>query len=95
MLRAEEEGLITIAVDMPEDSLELFVDALYRCVEAQDYGTVATAWNKLRKEIVQSLVKDHLLPSGSKWLREHLKSEAEDYIAEYCGKQLEYVGGSH
>jgi transcription elongation factor SPT6 len=91
ILRAEEEGLITIDVNIPDDSLELFTDAMYRCVEAKDYGTVATAWNKLRKEVVQGLVKDHLLPSGSKWLREHMKSEAEDYVAEHCGKQLEYV----
>ena len=91
MLRAEEEGLITIDVHIPDDSLELFADAMYRCVEAKDYGTVATAWNKLRKEVVQGVVKDHLLPVGSKWLREHMKSEAEDYVAEHCGKQLEYV----
>lgn len=91
ILKAEEEGLIEISFDVAESQIGGFSGALERCCISTDYGEVATKWNELRKEICQELVKDHLIPMGSKWVKEYLRSQAEDFVAEHCRQELEYV----
>ncbi|EAL22689.1 hypothetical protein CNBB1380 [Cryptococcus deneoformans B-3501A] len=89
MLKAEEEGLINIAFDIREDMLASFTDALIRCCRSNDYGEIASAWNEVRMEVCNTLVKKHLMPMASKWIKEHLRTQAEEYIAERCREELE------
>jgi transcriptional accessory protein Tex/SPT6 len=91
MLKAEEEGLITISIDVREDSTLMFIGPLVQCVRSNDYGEVATAWNELRQEICHEVVRKHLIVMAGKWAKEHLKGEAEEYVAESCRMELEYV----
>lgn len=91
MLKAEEEGLITISISVAAMERSQFVDALLRCATTNDYGSVASAWNELRKEICEQTFDQHLGPSASKWAREHLRSMAEEFVAERCRMELEFV----
>lgn len=91
MLQAEEEGLIRIEVQVQEPQTESFIDTLVRCSRSDEYGEISKEWNELREAVCRDLVKRLLLPMGSKWIREHLRGEAEDYVAERCRLELEFV----
>lgn len=91
MLKAEEEGLIKIHIEVGEAEKEPFLNALWRCVKTNDYGEAASAWNELRKEICTDLFDNHLIPAAAKWAREVLRSYAEDFVAEGSRQELEYV----
>jgi transcription elongation factor SPT6 len=56
---------------------------------------VATAWNALRQQICDDAVKKFLVPHSVKWLKEHLKRQAEEFVAERCRMELEYVSLLH
>ncbi|WVR05399.1 transcription elongation factor SPT6 [Kwoniella sp. DSM 27419] len=89
MLRAEEEGLITITLEADEAQVQSFAETLVRCCRSNDYGEISTAWNELRAEICSTVTRDYLVPSACKWLKEHLKSEAEEFVSERCRMELE------
>ncbi|WRT67313.1 transcription elongation factor SPT6 [Kwoniella shivajii] len=89
MLRAEEEGLITISIEADEMQVQSFVETLVRCCRSNDYGEISTAWNELRAQICSDVTRKFLVPSAGKWLKEHLKSEAEEFVAERCRMELE------
>jgi hypothetical protein len=91
MLQAEEEGLIRIEVQVQEPQTESFVGTLVRCSRSDEYGEISKEWNELREAVCRDLVNRLLLPMGSKWIREHLRGEAEDYVAERCRLELEFV----
>ncbi|WWD16106.1 transcription elongation factor SPT6 [Kwoniella shandongensis] len=89
MLKAEEEGLITITIEADEAQVQSFVETLVRCCRSNDYGEISTAWNAIRAEICSDVTRKYLVPAAAKWLKEHLKSEAEEYVAERCRTELE------
>ena len=91
ILKAEEEGLITISIEVGELETTQFSGTLVRCVRSMDYGEIATAWNTLRQEICETVVEKHLIPSAAKWAKEHMKGEAEEFVAERCRLELEFV----
>ena len=92
MLKAEEEGLVNIVIEVMDTEVEQFTGTLVRCVRSMDYGEISTAWNQLREEICQDVVRTHLVPAAAKWVKEHLRGEAEEYVAERCRMELEFVG---
>ena len=89
MLKAEEEGLIRITVEVPDDQIGPFRNALIRCVESKEYGEVADAWNKEREKVCDAVVKDLFL-SISKWTKESMRTWAEEWVAEACRQELEF-----
>jgi transcription elongation factor SPT6 len=93
MLKAEEEGLINIVIEIGDEEKKSFLDALSRCVHTNEYGEVATAWNELRKDICVDLIDNHLIPAAARWTREVLKGQAEDFVADGSRQELEYVCG--
>lgn len=95
MLQAEEEGLIKIEIDAPEDGITAFANTLVRCCQNDTYSEISKEWNALRETVCQDLTRRLLVPMGAKWLREHLRSQAEDYVAELCRKELEFVSDRH
>ena len=94
MLQAEEEGLIKIIVGVQEATTASFVSTLVRCCRSDEYGEISKEWTELREGVCQDLVRKMLLPMGSKWIREHLRGEAEEYVAERCRMELEFVSFS-
>lgn len=91
MLKAEEEGLIEITIEVGEMEVQQFSGTLVRCVRSNDYGEIATAWNTLRQEVCEGVVEKHLIPAAGRWAREHMRSEAEEFVAERCRMELEFV----
>lgn len=91
MLQAEEEGLITIKFDVGEEQMGAFADTLVRCCRSDAYGEISKEWNALREAVCHDVVRRLLIPMGSKWLREHLRGGAENYVAERCRMELEFV----
>ena len=92
MLKAEEEGLINIMIEVMDTETQQFAGTLVRCVRSMDYGEISTGWNELREEICQDVVTRHLVPGAAKWVKEHLRGEAEEFVAERCRMELEFVG---
>lgn len=93
ILKAEEEGLITISIVVTDHQMKGIVDALERCCVSTDYGEVASKWNELRRGICRDVLDKHLIPMGSKWVKEYLRGQAEDFVAERCRMELEFVSG--
>lgn len=91
MLSAEQEGLITIGIEVDPEQTQQFTDTLVRCVRSMDYGEVATAWNAARQEICGTLVSKFLIPGAAKWAKEDMRSKAEEFVAERCRMELEFV----
>jgi transcription elongation factor SPT6 len=91
MLKAEEEGLVNISIEVPEEATRQFIDTLVRCVHSNDYGEISTAWNALREQVCEDVVRKYLVPTGSTWAKEHLRGDAEEYVAERCRIELEFV----
>ena len=91
MLKAEEEGLITINIEVMETEIQQFTGTLIRCVRSMDYGEISTAWNQLREEVCQDVVRNHLVPAAARWVKEYLRGEAEEFVAERCRMELEFV----
>lgn len=91
MLKAEEEGLINIVIEVMDTEVQQFTGTLVRCVRSMDYGEISSAWNELREEICQDVVQNHLVPAAAKWVKEHLRGKAEEFVAERCRMELEFV----
>ncbi|EIW70012.1 hypothetical protein TREMEDRAFT_71488 [Tremella mesenterica DSM 1558] len=90
MLKAEEEGLINIVIEIPEADIQTFADPLVRCCRSMEYGEVATAWNEMREEICQDVVSKLIMPAAARWVKEHMRLAAEEYVAERCRMELEF-----
>lgn len=90
ILKAEEEGLLTIEISVADEPITDFTSTLVRCCVTKDYGEVAQAWNEQREEVVQTVVRQNYLPSVTKWVKEHLRSQAEEFVAERCRMELEF-----
>ena len=90
MLKAEEDGLIDIVINAPDEAVEPFCESLVRCVQSKNHGETAVAWDVLRKEICETAVTQHLVPAASKWAKEHLKGLAEEFVSERCRMELEF-----
>lgn len=91
MLQAEEEGLVKIEIEVREDMMRSFAETLVRCCRSDTFGVASKEWNELREAVCWDVTRRLLVPMGAKWLREHLRGEAEDYIAERCRMELEFV----
>lgn len=92
ILKAEEEGLVDITIKVDDNMAEQgFIHPLTTCCRSNDYGELSTAWNEQRKQICEDVVKKHLIPSTAKWAKDYLRGQAEDYVAERCRMELEFV----
>lgn len=91
MLQAESEGLINISIDVEEEQIQSFAGTLVRCCKSMDYGEISTAWNELREEICQNVVAKRLVPAAARWVKDHLRGESEEFVAERCRMELEFV----
>lgn len=91
ILAAESEGLITIEIDLVPQSSANFEEHLIKAYHSEAYGETSKEWNELRAEIIRQAWNESLVPSTAKWIKEHLREQAETYVAERCGDELEQV----
>ncbi|KAL7424162.1 Transcription elongation factor spt6 [Cryptotrichosporon argae] len=90
MLAAEAEGLIKIDITVPDERIGEFAGTLVRCCKSEGIDEIAMAWNALREEICQDVVRNHYVPAAIRWVKEHMRSQAEEFVAERCRMELEF-----
>jgi transcription elongation factor SPT6 len=95
ILEAEKELLVTVDVSLPEQAIAQLESVIFAAYRADGYSEKAVAWNEFRKSVVDKAVRKGLVPLGSKWVREWMKNEVEDFTAWTCGQALEEVSSSH
>ncbi|KAF8921228.1 SH2 domain-containing protein [Mucidula mucida] len=88
ILDAENQHLISVSVLLPPDSQSVLERRLSDAFTSDSFDESAKAWNEERSLIVQEVLVQHLLPMGSKWVREYLRDEVEDFVANSCASAL-------
>jgi len=91
ILAAEAEHLVTVKIHLPNEKQHEFQQKLIDAYSSDSYSDTAKAWNEQRAEVVQEAMEKYLLPAGSKWAREWLREEVEDFLSNICGEALEEV----
>lgn len=86
MLKAEEEGLIEVKVRI--QNVDNIKRNLSQNMKTDNYSDVADAWNKEREQVV-STAFDKTMALLSRVVKETLKGECEDRVAEACRDEFD------
>ncbi|KAF8576398.1 transcription elongation factor Spt6 [Ramaria rubella] len=89
ILAAEADHLVTVDIHLPTEKQHAFQQRLVDAYSSDSYSDTAKAWNDQRAEVVREAMEKYLLPAGSKWAREWIREEVEDFLAANCGEVLE------
>lgn len=84
-----------MSIALPHESKAEFERDLNDAYTSDNYSEAAKAWNEERSRVVQEALDQHLIPHGSKWTREWLREEIEDFLAAQCGEVLREVSTHH
>ncbi|KAJ3290217.1 Transcription elongation factor spt6 [Borealophlyctis nickersoniae] len=87
ILKAEEEGLLTISIKVGNEH-SLLAD-IVKNINNDNFSDLAAAWNEQRKMAVMYAAKEILFPLAVKSLKEKLSQRAVDFIATRCHANLE------
>ncbi|KAK5115322.1 hypothetical protein LTR62_001522 [Meristemomyces frigidus] len=83
MLAAEHEGLIEVVVRLQKE--KKVKDELYRAIESDNFSEVADAWNRLRRQCIDTaLTKLHKVIARG--VKDTVKNECENRVAADCRK---------
>ncbi|KAF7294872.1 Transcription elongation factor Spt6 [Mycena indigotica] len=88
MLKAEEKNLVTISISLADEDKGKFERRLMTAFESDSFSESARAWNEQGSLVVREVLEQHLIPMGAKWIREHLRDEVEDALAQRCADEL-------
>jgi transcription elongation factor SPT6 len=91
ILAAEADHLVTVDIHLPPEKQHEFQQHIIDACSSDSYSDIAKAWNDQRAEVVREAMEKFLLPAGSKWAREWVRDEVEDFLAANCGEVLEEV----
>jgi transcription elongation factor SPT6 len=91
ILEAEKEHLVTVSLTVPSDVRLDLERKLTDAFSSDNFTETAKAWNVERSLVIQETLEQHLIPSGLRWIREVLRDEVEDFVANNCGKKLRAV----
>ncbi|KAF3932107.1 hypothetical protein ABW20_dc0106910 [Dactylellina cionopaga] len=83
MLAAENEGLVTLQIEMATKAR--FLRQLYDLISSENYSDQADVWNDERKDVVD-IAMEKLLTLMSKNYKENLKTVCEDELAKHVRK---------
>ncbi|KAK6336552.1 Transcription elongation factor spt6 [Orbilia brochopaga] len=83
MLAAENEGLVTLQIEMATKTR--FLRQLYDLISSENYSDQADAWNEERKDVVD-IAMEKLLHLMAKNYKENLKTVCEDELAKQVRK---------
>ena len=92
ILAAEAELLVTVSIYLTNEVKAKFERQLNDAFASDSYSDIARSWNEERSRVVQEALEYHLVPVGTKWVREWLREEVEDALAIHCGNKLKEVG---
>ncbi|KAF8420790.1 SH2 domain-containing protein [Tirmania nivea] len=79
MLKAEEEGLVEVQLELPDVALP----SLYDLISSENMSDVANAWNNARKDVVD-MAMEKISKLMQKTVKENIKTECEDRVAKEC-----------
>ena len=88
ILGAENEHLVTISIFITQDVRSGFERKLLDAFSSDSFSDAAKAWNAERSLVVEEMIEQHLIPAGTKWTREFIWEEVEDYLTEQCNDCL-------
>lgn len=91
ILAAEAEHLVTISIFLPNEPKAELEQKLNNAFSSDNFSEAARAWNVERSRVVQDVIEQHLVPLGAKWVREYLREEVEDFLAQSCAAKLRKV----
>lgn len=91
ILAAEADHLVTVDIHLPPEKQHDFQQRIVDAYSSDSYSDTAKAWNDQRSEVVHEAMDKYLLSAGSKWAREWIREEVEDFLAANCGEVLEEV----
>jgi len=91
ILEAEKDHLITVDISIPPEAKATFERKLSDAFSSDNFSDLAKAWNVERNTVIQEVVDQHLLPAAIKWVREFVREEAEDFLADSCREKLKNV----
>lgn len=88
MLEAESLGLVKVTISLPGENV--FLANLIRLYLCEDSSSPhAHAWNQTRSTIVTYACERHLFPYFKNWIRDKLRTQAEEYLFRACQKEAE------
>lgn len=79
MLKAEEEGLVEVQLELPDIALP----PLYDFISSDNMSDVADAWNNARKDVID-MAMEKIAKLMQKIVKENIKTECEDRVAAEC-----------
>eukprot|EP00842_Homolaphlyctis_polyrhiza_P004038 jgi/Hompol1/4635/HPOL_003774-RA len=88
MLAAESEGLITLSIHVDEE--QRLIKDLIRHICNDLTSQNADLWNEQRRMICMHAAKNILFPQCVKWLRNHLATNATNWLRIQCQERLEH-----
>ncbi|KXN86889.1 Transcription elongation factor SPT6 [Leucoagaricus sp. SymC.cos] len=88
ILAAEAEHLVTVSIFLPHEAKAELEQKLNNAFSSDNFNEAARAWNVERSNVIQDAVERHLIPLGAKWVREYLREEVEDFLAQSCAAKL-------
>ncbi|KAF8625819.1 hypothetical protein AX15_005199 [Amanita polypyramis BW_CC] len=88
ILAAESEHLVNVIIGLPTQAVNDFERRLNDAFASDSFSDAARAWNAERLRVVQEVIQHHLIPMGTKWAREYLREEVEDFLAARCASRL-------
>lgn len=94
ILAAEAQHLVTVTVYILPDVKSDFERRLLDAFSSDNFSESAKAWNAERSLVVQEVIDQHLIPAGTKWTREYVREDAEDFLAHKCSETLRSVSYS-
>jgi transcription elongation factor SPT6 len=89
ILAAEGEGLVTVDIHIEKEPLRKLTQEFYSVYLSDLTSADATAWNKIREDIIMEMLQLHVLPLGARWAREWLKDVEEEWVVGRCTSRLE------
>lgn len=90
-LEAEKDLLVSIHLFLRQDLIDRLENGIISAFSSDEEGQVASAWNKFREQNIKIAVRNELIPLGQRWVKEWLRDEVEDFVANGCGAELEKV----
>ncbi|KAJ9087907.1 Transcription elongation factor spt6 [Entomophthora muscae] len=88
MMEAEALGLVTIQISLPGE--KVFMTNLVRLYLCDDLSSPhANAWNEARASIVKYACEQYLYPYFKNWIRDRMRTNAEEYLFKVCQEQAQ------
>lgn len=92
ILAAETEGLVSVDIRIGREKLNQLTISIYDVYLDSTYTSDdAKEWNHFRERVIVDTLTHHLLPLGTRYIRDWLRDTEEDFIANRCASKLEEV----